>query len=214
GVKEAPPRGPPPPAGEGAPPPPPRRGRRRVPRPRPPPPPPPPRGGPPPPPLRRRLPRTDEEQRDAAHHERDRIRQDRYRRGQRLYQRAGHARPGHLRRGAAHLQLAIPLYEPPARHQRRQIGGVGHGEEDAERAGAERHNIQQLDAQHVQHRRQRDQRQQQRAAEVGGDQHRAPPVAVYPYAGEEPHQQARQIAQRREGAHLCRRRLQRQRRGQ
>ena len=60
---------------------------------------------------------------------------------------------------------------PPRLHERHEQGRVAHGEQHAEGADRERYRVQLPAGQHVQQRGHRDQGQQHRAAEIGGDHH-------------------------------------------
>jgi len=120
---------------------------------------------------------------------RDGVDENRERRADQLDEHAAGARAHDLRDRCRHLELAIALDQSIAVDQRRQIGEVGHVEQHGQRAGRERDRVQQLDSQHPEPARERDDEQERRATQVRGDHHRSPPAPIHPHTREEADEQ-------------------------
>ena len=147
--------------------------------------------------------------------ERERVGGQRERRGQGLHQQPAHAGTGHRGQRPALVDQRVPLHVLGAGHQSHEQPGVGHGEEDAQRPGRERHREQLGQTQHAQRRADRDAGQQGGPAQVGRD-HGGPPVApaIHPGPRVQGEQQAGQPDEGAEVAHLGRGGVQCEHRGE
>ena len=147
--------------------------------------------------------------------ERERVGGQRERSGQGLHQQPAHAGTGHRGQRPALVDQRVPLDVLRAGYQRHEQPGIGHGEEDAQRPGRERHREQLGQAQHAQRRADRDAGQQGGPAQVGHD-HGGPAVAtaVHPGPRVQGEQQAGQPDEGAEVAHLGRGGVQREHRGE
>ena len=159
----------------------------------------------------RRLLVADQRQRDGRDEEGDGVDRDRDRRGQELDQPTGQAEAGHLGDRVGRLQAGVGLDQRLAPDQRRQVGPVGDVEEGRQDADQQRDQVELLDAERAEQRRDGDREGQQEAPKVGPDHDRAPPQPVDPDAGEQADQQRRGHVGDVEQAHLERRRVQRHR---
>jgi len=87
---------------------------------------------------------------------------------------------------------------------------VGHREEDGEDTDQEAHDVQLLDAHHMQKGGGRDQREEQGAADIGADEEWPPSHAIGPYPGEQADEQARRVPGGGQEPHLRRRGMERE----
>ena len=165
--------------------------------------------------VRGRLGRVDAAQEERRAEERQRVSRQRERRGQGLDQQAAHAGAAHRGQRPALVDQRVAFHVLVAGHQGREQPGVGHGEEDAQRPGRERHREHLGQAEHAQGRADRDAGQQRGPAQVRRD-HGDPAVAapVHPGPGVQGEQQAGQPDEGAEVAHLGRAGVQREHRGQ
>ena len=159
--------------------------------------------------VRRGFRRPDPAQDERGAEERQRVRDDRERCGEHLHQQAADARSAHVRQRPAAVDQRLPVQVPFRRDDRHEQRRVRHVEQDAQRPGAERDQVQLRHRQHVQRVADRDGGEQRGPAQVGAD-HRAPPPAapVGPRAEVQPEQQAGQPFERGQVPHLGRLRVQ------
>ena len=155
------------------------------------------------------LSRVDRAQEARRDQERDRVHGKRQRAGDGLHQQPGDARADDEGRRAAAVRQRVRLDVVLALDQVREHGVVGHEEQHAEDAGQEPDDVHLLDRQGVERVGDRDRRQQQPAADVGGD-HRPPLVraAIDPGAGVQREDQVGDQRRRRQVPHLRWRRVQ------
>ena len=155
--------------------------------------------------VRGGLGRVDAAQEERRAEERQRVGGQRERRGQGLHQQPAHAGAAHRGQRPALVDQRVALHVLVAGHQGHEQPGVGHGEEDAQRPGRERHREHLGQAEHAQGRADRDAGQQRGPAQVRRD-HGGPAVAapVHPGPGVQGEQQAGQPDEGAEVAHLGR----------
>ncbi len=146
--------------------------------------------------------------------ERQRVDEDRDRRGQRLDQHAGDARADERGPGLAERDLRVGLDEAPAPGHLREQHLVGRAADDVLDAAEEADREQHLDREPVGERGERDHRERERAAHVGDDHDRQLADAVDQHARLQREERERERLERDEYAHLQRRRVQQDRGGQ
>jgi len=141
--------------------------------------------------ARGRLDLADAAQEDGRGQEGERIEQDGQRGADPLHQEPAQGRRGHLGQRAGGAELAVGFEQPLFRHQEGQVGGMGHLEEDGQRADDQGDGIEGGDVEPAGQRQQRQAPQGQGPAQVGGDEQGTPAAAIDPGPGEEAHQDGR-----------------------
>ena len=162
-----------------------------------------------------RLGGVDPPQEERGAEERHRVRDDRERRGKQLGEQPAEGRPDDERHRPAAVDERLPVHVLLGRDDRHEQRGVGHVEEDGERAGGEHDGEELPEREHAERVADGDGREERAPPEVAGD-HQLPPTsaAVGPGPGVHPEQQAGQPFQGRQVAHDGRARVQREHRGQ
>ena len=146
--------------------------------------------------------------------ERDRVDEDRERRGQRLDQEAGDAGADQRRAGLAERDLRVGLDQPPASRHLREQHLVGRAADDVLDTAEEADRVEHLDREPAGERRHRDGRERERAAHVGDDDDRQLADPVDQHARVQREQRERKRLERDQHPHLERRGVQHQRRRQ
>jgi hypothetical protein len=162
-----------------------------------------------------RRPRPHRVRRDAAEEPRRRdeacrVDEDRDRRGDEADEDAGEPRSDDHRRRPADFQPGVALGESLARHELRQERLVADVEEDGERPGEEADDVQLPHLEDAGEVRGGNRGEDERPADVGGDEDPPPGQAVDPDAGRQREQQERQEVDRGQDADLERARAERQ----
>jgi hypothetical protein len=156
----------------------------------------------------------DAELAQGRHQERPGVDGHRQRCGEQQDKAAAEGRTGNVDGRTGQHQGAVGRQQLLAGHEHRCERLAGDGVEQGAHAGQHHHGVQLRQGERAEHRGQRDRADQQQLTEVGEHEDSLVRQAIHPHAGRQPEREMRQEAGRAEEAHLDRRGVQGDHRGQ